>query len=59
MLLTERARARRESLRLKHPERRAAVQKSMARIKAVLAERRQAYRAEGPKPAAAAAAEEA
>ena len=53
VLLTEKGRARRESLRLKHPERRTAVQKSMARIKQVLAERRVAYRDEGPKPEAA------
>ena len=44
VLLTEQARARRNTMRIKHPQRKAAVKLSMARIKQVLAERRQAYR---------------
>ena len=44
VLLTESARARRNTMRLKNPQRKTAVQKSMARIKQVLAERRAAYR---------------
>lgn len=45
VLLTESQRARRFNMRLKHPERKTAVRKSMGRIKLVLAERRAAYRA--------------
>ena len=44
VLLTESARARRNVMRIKHPQRKTAVKLSMARIKQVLAERRQAYR---------------
>ena len=40
----ESARARRNVMRIKHPQRKTAVKLSMARIKQVLAERRQAYR---------------
>ena len=49
VLLTESARARRNGMRLKYPQRKAAVRKSMARIKQVLAERRKIYR-EQPVP---------
>ena len=49
VLLTESARARRNGMRLKYPQRKAAVRKSMGRIKQVLAERRKIYR-EQPVP---------
>mmetsp|Transcript_17206 Transcript_17206/g.52288 ORF Transcript_17206/g.52288 Transcript_17206/m.52288 type:complete len:152 (-) Transcript_17206:180-635(-) len=44
VLLTESNRARRFGMRIKAPERKRAVRKSMARIKLVLSERRAAYR---------------
>mmetsp|Transcript_1049 Transcript_1049/g.1308 ORF Transcript_1049/g.1308 Transcript_1049/m.1308 type:complete len:143 (+) Transcript_1049:59-487(+) len=44
VLLTETQRARRNNLRIKFPQRKHHVRKSMARIKRVLSERRAAYR---------------